>query len=193
MKLVIVRHADPDYSIDSLTPTGWKEAELLSERLVKTPADAYYVSPLGRAKDTASLTLKKLGRTAETKEWLREFSPRIVKPGMDRSTSIWDWLPEIWTKELRYYDPEEWYHTDAMRSVNAEQEYKWVTKEFDRLLGCPTKPRYHRAVLPLRRGMCAVKPPAARFPDAAVARPVRGTILRHHHLYRRTAAGHRKL
>ena len=36
MKLVIVRHADPDYSIDSLTPTGWKEAELLSERLVKT-------------------------------------------------------------------------------------------------------------------------------------------------------------
>ena len=123
MKLVIVRHADPDYSIDSLTPTGWKEAELLSNRLVRTPADAYYVSPLGRANDTASLTLKKLGRTAETCEWLREFSPRIVKPGMDRSTSIWDWLPEIWTKEPRYYDPEEWYHTDAMRSVNAEQEY----------------------------------------------------------------------
>lgn len=74
MKLVIVRHADPDYSIDSLTPTGWKEAELLSNRLVRTPADAYYVSPLGRANDTASLTLKKLGRTAETCEWLREFS-----------------------------------------------------------------------------------------------------------------------
>ena len=68
MKLVIVRHADPDYSIDSLTPTGWKEAELLSERLVKTPADAYYVSPLGRAKDTASLTLQKMGRTAAPKE-----------------------------------------------------------------------------------------------------------------------------
>lgn len=61
MKLVIVRHADPDYSIDSLTPTGWKEAELLSNRLVRMHADAYYVSPLGRANDTASLTLKKLG------------------------------------------------------------------------------------------------------------------------------------
>ena len=87
MKLVIVRHADPDYSIDSLTPTGWKEAELLSERLVKTPADAYYVSPLGRAKDTASLTLKKLGRTAETKEWLREFSE------MERGAQ--DWLDQV--------------------------------------------------------------------------------------------------
>ncbi|MFR5295067.1 MAG: hypothetical protein ACLTF6_09940 [Clostridium sp.] len=39
MKLLIVRHADPDYSIDSLTPTGWREAELLSDRLVRTPAD----------------------------------------------------------------------------------------------------------------------------------------------------------
>ena len=32
MKLIIVRHADPDYSIDSLTEQGWKEAESLSKR-----------------------------------------------------------------------------------------------------------------------------------------------------------------
>ena len=31
MKLVIVRHGDPDYSIDSLTEKGWKEVEYLSE------------------------------------------------------------------------------------------------------------------------------------------------------------------
>ena len=35
MKLLIVRHADPDYSIDSLTETGWVEAELLSRRISK--------------------------------------------------------------------------------------------------------------------------------------------------------------
>lgn len=29
MKLVIVRHGDPDYSIDSLTEKGWKEVEYL--------------------------------------------------------------------------------------------------------------------------------------------------------------------
>jgi probable phosphoglycerate mutase len=56
MKLLIVRHADPDYSIDSLTPTGWIEAELLSHRLAKLDVKAFYTSPLGRAKDTASLT-----------------------------------------------------------------------------------------------------------------------------------------
>ena len=26
MKLLIVRHGDPDYSIDSLTPKGWRGA-----------------------------------------------------------------------------------------------------------------------------------------------------------------------
>ena len=26
MRLLIVRHGDPDYSIDSLTEKGWKEA-----------------------------------------------------------------------------------------------------------------------------------------------------------------------
>ena len=30
MRLLIVRHADPDYSIDSLTPAGWEEAKLLA-------------------------------------------------------------------------------------------------------------------------------------------------------------------
>lgn len=45
MKLLIVRHADPDYSIDSLTPTGWEEAALLARRLSKLEVAAFYVSP----------------------------------------------------------------------------------------------------------------------------------------------------
>ena len=35
MKLIIVRHAEPDYSIDSLTPTGWEEeAAALGKRQI---------------------------------------------------------------------------------------------------------------------------------------------------------------
>lgn len=33
MKILIIRHGDPDYSIDSLTEKGWKEAEYLSEKM----------------------------------------------------------------------------------------------------------------------------------------------------------------
>ena len=47
MKLMIIRHGDPDYSIDSLTTTGWEEAELLAERLCKLNIKAFYCSPMG--------------------------------------------------------------------------------------------------------------------------------------------------
>ena len=73
MRILIIRHGDPDYSIDSLTEKGWREAELLSERISKLDVAAFYCSPLGRAKDTASLTLKKMGREAQILDWLKEF------------------------------------------------------------------------------------------------------------------------
>ena len=80
MKLMIVRHGEPDYSIDSLTPKGWREAELLAKRLSKLDIKDFYVSPLGRAQDTASFTLKKMGRQAKVLPWLHEFDAPMRKP-----------------------------------------------------------------------------------------------------------------
>ena len=74
MKLLIIRHADPDYEKDTLTEKGWREAELLSNRLITLDIKEFYVSPLGRARDTANVTLKKMNRTAEVLPWLREFN-----------------------------------------------------------------------------------------------------------------------
>ena len=54
MKILFVRHGDPDYSIDSLTETGWKEAKLVSNRLTQLDVKNFYCSPMGRARDTAS-------------------------------------------------------------------------------------------------------------------------------------------
>ena len=88
MKLLIVRHGDPDYTIDSLTPKGWKEVDYLSEKLAKLDVKAFYVSPLGRARDTASLTLKKMNRTATEEPWLREFDARIHRPDVPEKEMI---------------------------------------------------------------------------------------------------------
>ena len=108
MKLLIIRHGDPDYSIDSLTPTGWKEAELLADKWEKLDVKAFYVSPLGRARDTANVTLRRMNRTAETLPWLREFGPTVVKPGHDQPDCVWDWLPAVWTENPAFYDHEKW-------------------------------------------------------------------------------------
>lgn len=153
MKLMIVRHADPDYSIDSLTPTGWKEAELLSEYLCRLNIAAFYVSPLGRAKDTASLTLQKMNRTATECDWLREFWPQIKRPDRfslsGRTSCAWDWLPADWTKEPRYYDKDAWYTTDVMKDGGVDEAFHQVTDGLDALLaahGYVREQGYYRAV-----------------------------------------------
>lgn len=148
MKLLIIRHADPDYTIDSLTPTGWEEAELLAGRIAALPVTDFYVSPLGRARDTASCTLRRMGRTAVTCEWLREFSLTLPHPGNEAGTCAWDWLPNAWTAEPAYFDRQNWMHTPLMETAGMEKEYHWVTGELDALLaahGYERKGLYYRA------------------------------------------------
>lgn len=137
MRLLIIRHGDPDYERDSLTKKGWREAELLSERLAKLEIKDFYVSPLGRAKDTAAPTLKRMNRTAAECEWLREFSPAIHRPDVtDRTKVAWDWLPEDWTKEEEFFRRDLWSTQKIMREGNVGPEYERVAHHFDALLAC---------------------------------------------------------
>lgn len=134
MKLIIIRHADPNYELDTLTPGGWEEAELLSRRISKLDVKAFYVSPLGRAQDTAGVTLKKMGRTAETLDWLREFSIKVVKPGEKEEHVLWDWKPGDWTAVPEFYDPEKWMDVPIFAQAGVRAGIKKVTDGLDALL-----------------------------------------------------------
>ena len=135
MKLLIIRHGDPDYSIDSLTEKGWKEVEYLAERLAKLDVKDFYVSPLGRAKDTASRTLEKLHRPARECLWLREFNPLIWRPDVeDHEEIVWDWLPEDWTKEELFFHYDQWQEAKVIKESQVKKEYDWVTENFDQVL-----------------------------------------------------------
>lgn len=136
MRLLIVRHADPDYTIDSLTEKGVREAKYLAERLEKEKIDYMYVSPLGRAKDTAGFTLQKRGEKAEELAWLQEFAPRINRPDVaDKKTIAWDWLPQDWADVEENYLVDEWYKNPVFADSDVPQEYDYITGEFDKLLG----------------------------------------------------------
>ena len=135
MKLLIVRHGDPDYAKDSLTEKGWREARYLSERLIKMGIDDFYVSPLGRARATASFTLDRLGQTAEVKDWLQEFPARIQEPSRPGEQKIaWDWLPEDWTKEERFYQADHWFEVENMRKDHGKELYDQVAAGLDEIL-----------------------------------------------------------
>ena len=96
MRLIFIRHGEPDYEHDSLTEKGWREAKLLAARTKDWHVDDFYVSPLGRAQDTASFTLKAHGKTAEIMDWLHEFLGK-VPDGAGGTRLCWDLMPADWT------------------------------------------------------------------------------------------------
>lgn len=151
MKLVIIRHGDPDYSIDSLTSTGWIEADALADRLSGMNIDAVYLSPLGRAQDTAKPYLERSGKTAETLDFLREFSPKVKKPNSEKSGVAWDWLPEDFSTRDYFYDKDKWHTAPEFLEAGVKEEYDRVTSSFDELLeqhGYKREGGAYRAVRP---------------------------------------------
>lgn len=134
MKLLFIRHGDPNYEIDSLTEKGWKEAELLAKRVSTWPKAEYFVSPLGRAQDTARVCLERLDITPAMLPWLKEFHYPVFHPEQNIKHGPWDFYPSYWTREKNYYDPEKWYKTDIMKEADIEGKTKAVQKSFDEFL-----------------------------------------------------------
>lgn len=150
MKILMVRHAEPYYPIDSLTTQGRLEAAALADMVSQWDIANFYVSPLGRAKLTCQYTLEKVGREAETLEWLREFSPKINKPHPGVTVS-WDWRPSAWVDHDDFYSAEHWADHPIMLEGNVKEEYDRVCAEFDKLLakhGYVREGRHYRAVRP---------------------------------------------
>ena len=135
MRIMIVRHCDPDYAIDSLTEKGWREAGLLADRLSELDYRGIYCSPLGRAKDTAEATLKRIGKRAEIMDWLREFQAYVIDPDTGKKRDIcWDLMPGYWASIEEMYDRNGWIHTPIMKSGDAASQYKWVAEGLDGVL-----------------------------------------------------------
>ena len=153
MRILIIRHGDPNYVNDTLTEKGWKEALCLAEKLAGDKLDYIYVSPLGRAKDTASVTLKMLGKEAVEYEWLREFAPKIKRPDLSEGQRkvAWDWLPQDWTAVDDFYTYDKWQEVECLEEAGVRAEYEWVTASFDELIaehGYCREGRYYRAEKP---------------------------------------------
>lgn len=72
MILYIIRHADPDYENNTITPFGWEEAHALADWLKDKPIDKIYTSPMGRAIDTAAPTCKIKGMESTILPWTAE-------------------------------------------------------------------------------------------------------------------------
>lgn len=134
MRIIIIRHADPDYAADNLTKDGLCEAKLLAQRLLKTDIDKIYCSVLGRAKATIAPYLELSGKTVEYKDWLREFDVPVKIPYLKKEKSCWDLLPDFVNRNTVLYNPEKWHTARFIKKSNLFCEYNRVCDEFDKIL-----------------------------------------------------------
>ncbi len=113
MRIIFVRHGEPDYSTDTLTEQGQREAAALKERAKHWEIEQAFVSPMGRAKETAQPTLDALGIEAACYEWMEEFRPRIIDPLTMEEHCAWDLMPETYTADPLLMDPDHWFDAEV--------------------------------------------------------------------------------
>ena len=115
MRIIFIRHAEPDYVHDSLTEKGQREAQLLALRVAAWKGiDDIYVSPLRRAQLTAEPSLKAMAREAVCFHWLREVASRVTMPD-GREHIAWDFCPAYWTGEPVMFDKDKWFEAPILR------------------------------------------------------------------------------
>ena len=135
MRILLIRHGDPDYEIDGLTEKGKREVALLAKKLSKEKIDKIYSSPLGRARLTAAPTAEALGLEVEILPFMREFSAKLIElPYLSAPEIPWDILPSHINKQTAVYSPSDWQKTPFIENSEVFEEYKSVCESFDALL-----------------------------------------------------------
>lgn len=116
MLFFYIRHGDPIYTPDSLTPQGELQAAALAKRLALYGIDRIYTSSSIRAQQTAAPTAKLLGLEPEILDWTKEhhawedFAP--IAPGYDKPH---------WSFQTSYYIRR--FNSPEIRALGAD----WAT------------------------------------------------------------------
>lgn len=135
MLLYIIRHADPIYNPDTLTPKGVLQASALAKRLASSSISKIYSSPSGRAMETAKPASELLGLPINVEPWLTEVADKfsllmpdgkkVFAPDVDNTNYLTDEMLDIGTK---------WHGAKIFESINAKKEYEEICNNSDKFL-----------------------------------------------------------
>jgi probable phosphoglycerate mutase len=134
MRLYIIRHGDPDYAVDGLTPRGHLEAKALAKRMANLQPDRLFVSPLGRARATAFYTEEALDRSAVVLDWLKEKSDwREEMPPWGNRT-IWDIPGEIIREKTPPPLYDNWDQLSPIQGKGYAEKYQSLQRDSDNFI-----------------------------------------------------------
>lgn len=132
MKLILVRHGDPNYKDNCLTPLGHVQAEAVVPRIAALEPDALYSSTYGRALETAEHTAAKLGMEITQLDFMREIS--TGPEGLSKEEKL-RYSPWVFSREMAE-NGEDLLHFDfsdhyTWKGTPFEKSYARVTEGFD--------------------------------------------------------------
>lgn len=137
MILFYIRHGDPIYHPDMLTPLGEQQAAAVARRLALFGIDEVYSSTSNRAMQTAKHTCELLGLPMQTLDYLNEtyLEGLRVPSDTDKERSFWVWGHPRYgqmlaSRELRNLG-DEWYKHPSVEKYHFEQTLVPIWQEFD--------------------------------------------------------------
>lgn len=90
MELLIIRHAEPAYPADALTPEGERQAGALARYLSALGIDELWSSPMGRARATADPVAQATGLAVQVESWLAELESWALSEGTPQEAPAWE-------------------------------------------------------------------------------------------------------
>ena len=136
MILYFLRHGDPIYDPDSLTPLGQRQAEALGRRLAQLGVDEIYASSSSRAQLTARPACEMLRRDMTILDWTNEKYAwaQLALPCGERGMR-WvfqhpDYLAALASEEVRALG-RRWYDHPAFAGTRLKEGLERVQREAD--------------------------------------------------------------
>ena len=132
-----IRHGDPIYNPDSLTPLGERQAEAIGKRLSMHGIDKIFSSPSNRAQLTAKPTCEMLKKEATILDFANEGNAwgRFTIPRDDGNGRTWLFQSKsamelMTTPEMRALG-DRWFDHPAFAAENYEAGINWMYENVD--------------------------------------------------------------
>lgn len=139
MILFYIRHGDPTYHPDALTPLGLRQAESVAKRLALFGIDEIYTSSSTRAMQTAQPTCEITAKKPIVLEWMHEsiaYGEMGIPYGEKKKTWIWahpEYSQLLASREVRLLG-EKWYEHPSLCEFGLEKSIRRIGDNLDELL-----------------------------------------------------------
>ena len=136
MILFYIRHGDPIYNPDQLTPLGHRQAEALAKRLALFGVDEIYASTSTRAMQTAKSTCELLGLEPILLDWMHEnYAYKETSLPIDDKLDTWVWANPIYSQVLTSREVREmgerWYEHPKLAEFHLEKAVERIGTNLD--------------------------------------------------------------